>query len=361
MWSDIFLVVVVVLAIVMAGPRFDDAHQPITLPPASDLTGQTIVVTGGTSGVGHQAALELASRGGRVVLTGRSKGRADTAAAQLTGTGHFGLALDLTSHDSVLTFAKEVKKLKKVDVLLFNAGMIYGPDFTGPFQTGTYPGGLVDTMIASNHLGSFALVQELLSLLESSGTRVVFVSSISHHLGTPALLEDTADPVGGVDGSTLGAGQAVRAFGLYGDTKLLNVLTANRLERECESCSVVVVTPGFCATSMGSADRTPGIFNPAEYLPLTFSAKQGGDMLVAATQVDSAEVAGGKMMQPYWIWEDVPLLQGRWKGALFNLVEEMLFQRLVPPGIYVHTQSDAGLDELLQDRAWDWSMQMVGK
>lgn len=221
MWSDIFLVVVVVLAIVMAGPRFDDAHQPITLSPASDLTGQTIVVTGGTSGVGHQAALELASRGGRVVLTGRSKGRADTAAAQLTGTGHFGLALDLTSHDSVLTFAKEVKKLKKVDVLLFNAGMIYGPDFTGPFQTGTYPGGLVDTMIASNHLGSFALVQELLSLLESSGTRVVFVSSISHHLGTPALLEDTADPVGGVDGSTLGAGQAVRAFGLYGDTKLL--------------------------------------------------------------------------------------------------------------------------------------------
>lgn len=82
---------------------------------------------------------------------------------------------------------------------------------------------------------------------------------------------------------------------------------------------------------------------------------------MAATQVDSAEVAGGKMMQPYWIWEDVPLLQGRWKGALFNLVEEMLFQRLVPPGIYVHTQSDAGLDELLQDRAWDWSMQMVGK
>ena len=233
--------------------------------------------------------------------------------------------LDLTDPESISTFTSKMKKLPKLDVLVLNAGMMYGPDFTGPFQTSNFPGGTVDTMIASNHLGSFNVLHDLLSTLETHGTRVVFVSSISHHLGTPDLLASTADPLLATEGSSLSPSQSVGAFALYGNTKLFNVLTANKLSRLLPSNPVTVVTPGFCATTIGSTDRSPGLFNPLEYVPLTFSAKQGGDLLVAATQI---EPVFGKMLQPYWIWESgeneicsgticsVVAAEGRRKGHL---------------------------------------------
>ncbi|GMI20996.1 hypothetical protein TrRE_jg3150 [Triparma retinervis] len=358
--SNILSVAVTFFAIFHAAPRLSP-NVPIVPPPLKSLEGQTIVVTGGTSGVGREAAIELASRGAEIYITGRSKSRADKVVMHLpifsTTTPHHGLQLDLTDPESISTFTSTMKKLPKLDVLVLNAGMMYGPDFTGPFQTSNFPGGTVDTMIASNHLGSFNVLHDLLSTLETHGTRVVFVSSISHHLGTPDLLASTADPLLATEGSSLSPSQSVGAFALYGNTKLFNVLTANKLSRLLPSNPVTVVTPGFCATTIGSTDRSPGLFNPLEYVPLTFSAKQGGDLLVAATQI---EPVFGKMLQPYWIWESVPLLKGRAKGFFFNIIQEMFFQKLVPSGMYLHSQSEAGLDVELQDQAWEWSKGMIG-
>ena len=66
------------------------------------------------------------------------------------------------------------------------------------------------------------------------------------------------------------------------------------------------------------------------------------------------------MLQPYWIWESVPLLKGRAKGAFLFIIQEMFFQKLVPSGMYLHTQSEAALDEEIQERAWEWSKGMIG-
>jgi hypothetical protein len=56
----------------------------------------------------------------------------------------------------------------------------------------------------------------------------------------------------------------------------------------------------------------------------------------------------------------VPLLKGRAKGFFFNIIQEMFFQKLVPSGMYLHSQSEAGLDVELQDQAWEWSKGMIG-
>ncbi|MEV7663677.1 SDR family oxidoreductase [Paenarthrobacter sp. NPDC089316] len=50
-----------------------------------DLSGKVALITGGTAGVGFEAARQLASRGADVVLTGRSVERAEAAASELAG------------------------------------------------------------------------------------------------------------------------------------------------------------------------------------------------------------------------------------------------------------------------------------
>jgi hypothetical protein len=81
-------------------------------------------------------------------------------------------------------------------------------------------------------------------------------------------------------------------------------------------------------------------------------------MLVRAAAVDAGLVRG-KMLQPYWVWEGVPLA-GVARGAFFNFFQELLCQKITA-GVYAHAQSAVGADDAVQDRVWAWSMSMVGK
>lgn len=355
----------VVLAVLIAAPRFSRV-KALTIDITRSMKGQTVVITGGTSGVGLAAAKDFSRRGASVIVTGRSPARSSAIAYTLQNAT--GLSLDLTDVTSVDAFAAAVRAVlgqKKLDVLVLNAGMVYGPgDYAGPFVT-RYPGGIVDTMMAANHLGHFLLLQHLHDLIVASGTRVVFVSSISHHLATweSTFPENNAPHASSfVEGRPLSLWALGDMFRLYGATKVMNVLTANKLNRLFKSlptsAAAVVVTPGFAATSIGSSNRAPNIFNPMELLPAAFTAAEGGAMLVRAASADAA-LLRGRMLQPYWIWEQVPL-QGVAKGAFHNFFQELLCQKLTR-GVYAHAESALGVDEAAQDRAWAWSLAQVGR
>ena len=155
---------VLVIAIVLVAPWLSST-QPLTSPTSPALTGKLVVVTGSTSGVGLEAARNFAGRGAKLIITSRSSSRASAVAADLPGNGHVGHALDLSSFSSVSNFSSVLNSLGKIDVLVLNAGTVYGPDFTGPFTTSSYPGGKVDTMIASNHLGHYKLLKDTFDLI----------------------------------------------------------------------------------------------------------------------------------------------------------------------------------------------------
>ncbi|XP_077556819.1 retinol dehydrogenase 11-like isoform X3 [Haemaphysalis longicornis] len=126
----------------------------------SRMDGKTVIVTGSNSGIGKEAAKELARRGARVILACRNSERAADAARDIfleTGNKVVFKKLDLSSFKSVREFADDVKRTEpRLDVLINNAGIF--PDL----------------------------------LKKSAPSRVVNLTSILHHLGTTFRLEDQA-------------------------------------------------------------------------------------------------------------------------------------------------------------------------
>src|SRR3954466_6399612 len=94
------------------------------------MRGQVCLVTGATSGIGLVAAGELARRGARVVLVGRSPARCAAAVdhmrQQTGGGGGEALLADLSSHEQVRGLARQFRdRHDRLDVLVNNAGGVW--------------------------------------------------------------------------------------------------------------------------------------------------------------------------------------------------------------------------------------------
>ncbi|MDH3293792.1 MAG: SDR family NAD(P)-dependent oxidoreductase [Acidimicrobiia bacterium] len=156
--------------------------------PPDDMTGQVVIVTGGTSGIGRATARALLELGAVVCLTSRNLERAETVAAELladvgasrqsmeTATGHdggsavaVGMELDTGSRESIERFAAAVvERFPSIDVLINNAGALsdrYQTDETG-----------MELTLSTHLVGPYRLTCLLKSQLVA-GARVLFMSS----------------------------------------------------------------------------------------------------------------------------------------------------------------------------------------
>lgn len=100
-----------------------DAVQGRTLSDA--VQGKTILITGGSSGIGEAAAKKTAEAGGKVVLVARTRENLEKVADEIRGEGgtaHF-YPCDLTDMDAIAAMADQVlDDLGGVDILVNNAG-----------------------------------------------------------------------------------------------------------------------------------------------------------------------------------------------------------------------------------------------
>lgn len=145
------------------------------------LTGRSVVVTGGSKGIGRGIATVFAEAGARVLVAGRDE-TALAGAVEAIGGGASYVLADVSSREDCDRMARTaVERHGGIDVLCANAGI-----FPSARLDQMTPGEL-DTVIATNVNGTVFAVQACLAALTDSGRgRIVVTSSITGpHTGYP--------------------------------------------------------------------------------------------------------------------------------------------------------------------------------
>ena len=212
---------------------------------ARSMKRKTVLITGGTGGIGRAAAIALASMGARVGITGRDRDRAQAAAAAIareSGNNAVDVFVaDMSSQAEVRRLAEEVlATYPRLDVLLNNVGGFWA-------HRRITADGLEHTF-ALNHLAPFLLTNLLLDrLIASAPARVVTVSS-------------GAQSMGRIDFDDLMGENRYSGQRAYNQSKLANVMFTYELARRLAGTGVTatVLHPGMTSTGFGAEDTARG-------------------------------------------------------------------------------------------------------
>lgn len=206
----------------------------------TSMAGKSVLITGGTGGIGAGTAQGLAAMGANVAITGRDSERAEVAAASIreaTGAQVDVFVADLSAQSEVRRLAAEVlARLPRLDVLVNNVG--------GYWHTRQVTSDGLERTFAVNHLAPFLLTSLLLDRLKEHGAaRVVTVASHAHAQGR-------------IDFDDLQGDQSYSGGPAYNQSKLANVLFTYELAKRLQGTGVVAnaVHPGVVSTAFGAED-----------------------------------------------------------------------------------------------------------
>jgi NAD(P)-dependent dehydrogenase (short-subunit alcohol dehydrogenase family) len=245
------------------------------------VQGKTVVITGATSGIGEVAACRLAEQGARIVLIVRDRGRGEQTLKRLE--------LVAPGRDHVIHYANlrrlaEMKRVSeeiagseaRIDVLINNAGAIFG--------TRQVTGDALELTFATNHMAYFVVTNLLLERLKATpGARIVSTSSDAHRRAK-------------LDFGDLQFETGYSAGGMYGRSKLMNILFTRELSRRLAGTGVTAncLHPGFVATRFG--DASGGLMSLALRVAKKFALtpEEGANTIVYLASSPEVEGVSGK-------------------------------------------------------------------
>jgi NAD(P)-dependent dehydrogenase (short-subunit alcohol dehydrogenase family) len=231
------------------------------------MRGKTVVITGGTSGIGQVAAEKLAGMGARLVLVARNIMRGEQVLARLReagpGVAHVIHYADLSRLSEMKRVAKEIAAAEpRIDVLINNAGAMFGS------RQLTEDG--LEITFALNHMSYFVLANELRARLAASAPARLINTASDAHEGKKLDFDD------------LQSAKKFRGFAVYGRSKLCNILFTSELARRWAGSNVTVncLHPGFVDTRFG--DASGGWFSWVVRMAKTFaiSPEKGAETIV---------------------------------------------------------------------------------
>jgi NAD(P)-dependent dehydrogenase (short-subunit alcohol dehydrogenase family) len=243
------------------------------------MSAKITVITGPTSGIGKETALELARQDHAIYLLVRDMERGEQLRESITGqTGNkaiYAIQCDLTDLESVQRAADELaSKLSEVNVLINNAGGIF------PRKELSKDG--FEMTFALNHLGHFALTMHLMPLLEKGHARIINVSSEAHKTGKP-------------DFNNLRGEKPYSAKKAYATTKLYNIFFTESLADRCrdKGISTFALHPGVVKTNFG--DGVTGFSKLLLWLarPFMISPEKGAKTSVYLATKPKLEIKSG--------------------------------------------------------------------
>jgi len=269
------------------------------------MENKTVLVTGGTDGIGRETALQLARMGARVLVHGRDKEKGTQVLHDIkrdTRNEKVSLYIaDFSSLADVKRMAEDIKREHtELHVLVNNAGNFYRDRLLSSDG--------VEMTLAVNHLAPFLLTILLLDLLKASApARVVNVASSSHK------------SIISVDLENLQGESNYDGFAAYSLSKLGNVLFTQSLADKLNG------------TSVTANALNPGVVNTK--------------LLRKSYHLDGMSIEEGARTSVYLA--SSPIVEGV-SGKYYKNMQE-------------HPASDLSQDQDLQGSFWNLSKEMVSQ
>jgi NAD(P)-dependent dehydrogenase (short-subunit alcohol dehydrogenase family) len=199
------------------------------------MKGKVCIVTGATGSLGKATAQALAQLGATVILACRNKERGEAVKSDIiAATGNSAIELmsvDLSSQQSIRKACDSfLEKRTRLDVLIHNAAVYKSQ------RTITVDG--LETMFATNHIGTFLLTELLLDKLKASAPARILVV--------------TAPSTTTLDFDNLQGEKQFNSLQAFGMTKMCNLLFTYELARRLDESDVTVnaVHPGLVKSSL---------------------------------------------------------------------------------------------------------------
>ena len=257
------------------------------------MRGKTVVITGGTSGIGEVAAVALAKMGARIVLVARDKARGEVTLARLRdsapGVAHSVHYADLLRLVEMKRVAAQIADHEShIDVLINNAGALFATRRT------TEDG--LESTFALNHMAYFVLTDGLRERLSASASaRIINTASAAHQRAT-------------LDFDDLQSAKSFGAIKAYSRSKLCNILFTRELARRLRGTGVTAncLHPGFVATRFG--DESGALMSRVVWLAKVFAispARGAQAIIYLASSPNVAKTTGT------YFYESVPALPSR--------------------------------------------------
>ncbi len=141
-----------------------------------EIAGRSVVVTGGTTGIGRAVALRLAAEGARVLIFGRHEKELEDALADIRNVSDqvHGITADVSNHDDVLrVFAEVDEKLGELDFFINNAALAAEGVTEMSFEDSQY-------VVQTNLLGYMVCANEAVKRMKARGEgHIVNIGSMS--------------------------------------------------------------------------------------------------------------------------------------------------------------------------------------
>lgn len=257
-------------------PAFLHSQLFVTPPtPTTDCTGKTVIVTGANVGLGKEAARHYVRLNcAKLIIACRSPEKGEAAKADIeASTGRKGVIevwqLDLQKYDSVKDFARRAQSLKRIDILLENAGI---STTNYAFVAGN------ESTVTVNVVATFLLALLMLPKLQETGRlfnitpNLVIVSSEVHFftgvrqtcrevLRTLLTILQFPERKAPSIFATLNSEKEARMRDRYNVSKLLEVFACREIAKRhpVEQMKVTMnfVNPGWCHSELMREMKNP--------------------------------------------------------------------------------------------------------
>lgn len=151
-----------------------------------DIQGKTILITGGASGIGLEAARQFLARGAKVIVTGRNQAKLD--AVKKANPAIITIQSDAANREEVKFLFSKVQELGGIDILYNNAAVLAPPSNLGIADDKHADGAAYEMEV--NYLGAIRLNNIFMDMLHSRKEAAI-INTTSILSQAPSLIEAT--------------------------------------------------------------------------------------------------------------------------------------------------------------------------